>query len=117
MVFEGFEYGAARLVGVGAVGETAVFGEMENLLEIAGKFLGLHVESAEALDARRVHYPPSALQGNHLGERGGVLAGVVGIGDLGRAEIGTWHEAIDKGGLPHPAVAAEEGDLTWQQGL
>ena len=44
-----------------------------------------------------------------------MLAGVVGIGDLGGAEIGTGHETVDEGGLPYPAVAAEEGDLAGQQ--
>ena len=34
MVFKGLEHGTARLVGVGAVGETAVFGEAEDLTEI-----------------------------------------------------------------------------------
>ena len=40
--------------------------------------------------------------------------GVVGIGDLGGAEVGAWHEAVDEGGLPHPTVAAEECDLARQ---
>ena len=51
MVLEGLEHGTARFVGVGAVGETAVLGEMEDILEIAGNLLRLHVEGAETLDA------------------------------------------------------------------
>ena len=51
MVFQRFEYGTARFVGVSAVRETAVLREMENLLEVAGEFLWFHIERAKALDA------------------------------------------------------------------
>ena len=55
MVVKGFPDGTAWLVGVGTIGETAVLGEMENLLEIACQFLRLHIEGAEALDARSIN--------------------------------------------------------------
>ena len=35
MFFYSLQYGASGLVGVGAVGEAAVFGEVEDFLEIA----------------------------------------------------------------------------------
>ena len=57
MVFEGFEDSTAGFVGMGAVGETAVFGETEDLLEITCQFFGLHVEGAEAFDARSIDEP------------------------------------------------------------
>ena len=57
MVFEGLEDGTAGFVGVGTVGETAVFREAEDLGEVAGEFLGGHVEGAEAFDSRSVDEP------------------------------------------------------------
>ena len=101
-------------MGMGAVGEAAVLGIVENFLEITCQFLGLHIEGAKALDAWCINHPPT-LHGNHLGECGSMKAGVVGIGDLGGAEVGAWHEAVDEGGLPYPAVAAKEGNLAGQQ--
>ena len=130
VVFEGLKHGTARLVGVGAVGETAVFGEAEDLTEIGGEFFGFHIEGAEAFDARGIDEPPirrlsrtghpaltgttPTQEGNHFTEGGGVLAHLMGIGDFCRAEVDTRHEAIDDGGLPHPAVAAEERDLAFE---
>ena len=120
MVLEGLEHSTARFVGVGAVREAAVLGEMEDILEIAGNLLGLHVEGAKALDAWSV----DDIRGkrkvergkrNHLGEGGGVHAHVMGIGELGGAEVDTRHEAVDEGGLPHPTIAAEHGDLVFEQ--
>ena len=54
MVFDGFQHGTARLMGMGAVGKAALLGEFENLTEIAGNLFLLHIEGAEALDARGV---------------------------------------------------------------
>ena len=54
VVFDGFENGAARFVGVGAVGEAALLGELEDFAEIAGQLLTLHVEGAKTLDAWRI---------------------------------------------------------------
>ena len=105
VVFEGLEDGAAGFVGVGAVGETAVFREAEDLGEVAGEFLGGHVEGAEAFDSRSVDEPPFdrlrdrprlvSLPNHrnrirnpyHFTEGGGVLAEVVGGGDFGGAEV------------------------------
>ena len=56
VVFEGLEDGAAGFVGVGAVGETAVFREAEDLGEVAGEFLGGHVEGAEAFDEKSLSF-------------------------------------------------------------
>ena len=54
VVFYGFEYGTAWLMGMGAVGEAALLGEFEDFLEIAGQLLPFHIEGAEALDAGSV---------------------------------------------------------------
>ena len=57
VAFDGFQYGTARLVSVGAVRETTLLGEFKNLLEIAGQLLTLHIEGAKALDAWGVDEP------------------------------------------------------------
>ena len=116
VIFEGLKDGTAGLVGVGAVGKATVLGETENFFEITCQFFRFHIEGAKALDARCIDEPPLSNR-NHLAECSSMQAGVVGIGDLGGAEIGPGHEAIDEGGLPHPAVAAQEGDLAGQQRL
>ena len=135
VVFEGFEDGTTRFVGVGAVGEAAVFCKSEDLGEVAGEFFGGHVEGAEAFDARGVDEPGKGrrgsegrrerarrsldcarddTKGNHLAKSGGVLTEVVGGGDFGGAEVGLGDEAIDEGGLAYPTVATEERDLTFE---
>ena len=115
MGFEGLEYGTARLMGMGAVGETTVFGEAEDLTEIAGDLLGFHVKGAKALDARGVDDPTTA-QRNHLREGSGVLTCVVRIGDLCRTQVRLWHQTIDQRGFSHATVAAEKADLSIEQG-
>ena len=57
VVFDGFENGAARFVGVGTVGEAALLGKLEDFAEIAGEFLTFHVEGAETFDAWGVDEP------------------------------------------------------------
>ena len=115
MVFEGLEDGAAGFVGVGAVGETAVFRETEDLGEVAGEFLGGYVEGTEAFDSRSVYHPPPT-QRDHFTEGGGVLAEVVGGGDFGGAEVGIRNEAVDESGFPHATVTTEQRDLPFEQG-
>ena len=126
MVFDGFQDGTARLVGVGAVAEAAVLGEVENLLEVACQFLALHVEGAKTLNARRINEigsrtGKSGLSGisgqwNPLREGGGVLTRLVGLADVGRTQVGTWHEAVDECRLAHAAVATEQRYLAAEQG-
>ena len=121
VVFEGLEDGTAGFVGVGAVGETAVFRETEDLGEVAGEFLGGHVEGAEAFDTRSVYCPSLGKLGNraqrdHFTEGGGVLTEVMGIGDLCRTQVGMGHKAVDEGGFSHAAVATEQRDLPFEQG-
>ena len=99
VVFDGFEDSAARFVGVGTVGEAALFGELEYLLEIAGQLLALHIEGAEPLNARGVNKPGGFtvygftiyyLERNHLREGRGVHTCLVGIADVGYAQVGMW---------------------------
>ena len=124
MFLERLEYGTARLMGMGAVGEAAVFREPEDLGEIAGNLLGLHVEGAEALNPRGIDEPTfsagarprgKVLKGNHLGKGGGMLAHVMGVGNLRGAEVGPRHQTVDDRRLAHAAIAAEQGDLPIEQ--
>ena len=118
MVLDSLQDSAARLMGVGAVGEAAVLGEVEDFLEVAGQFLALHVEGAKALNARSVDEiaTPSPGEVNHLREGGGVLARLMGLADVGCAQVDAWHETINKGGLAHTAIATEQRYLATEQG-
>ena len=96
MVIQSLEHSATRLMGVGTVAETTVFGEMEYLLEIACQFLPLDIERAEALDTWSVNDIATGGQGKHLTERSGVHTRVMSIRNLCRSKIGVWQKAIDK---------------------
>ena len=61
MVFQGLEHRTAWLVGMGAIAEAAVLGELEDFLEVTGQLLLLHVEGAETLDAWSVDEPGCAV--------------------------------------------------------
>ena len=111
MFLKRLQHGTTRFVGMGAVGEPAILREVEDLLEIAREFLALHIEGAEALDARSIDQPSPTLQRDHLREGRGVLSRVMGIRNLGSAQVSLRHQAVDECGLPHPAVATEQGDL------
>ena len=140
MVFNSLQYRTARLMGVGTVRETALLGVLEDFLEIAGQLLTLHIKCAEALNAWRVddiggsplpldrrslarQEPPPTGGGfcatlgepYHLTKRRGMLTREMGIADFGCAEIGPRHQTVDDGGLPHPTIAAEQGDLTFKE--
>ena len=116
VVLHGLADGAPRLVGMRAVVETAVLGEVEDLAEIARQLLAPDVEGAETLDARRVDEVAAAGQREHLAESGGMHARVVGLGDVGRAQVGPGQDGVDERRFAHAAVAAEERRLTLQQG-
>lgn len=115
MVFEGFEHGAAWFVGVGAVGETAAARYLEQFREVARYLFWLHVERAEALDARCVDEPSSAGGLDHLAVGGGVHACVVGLADGCRPQVESWHEGVQQGRLPYAAVAAEDSDFRCEE--
>ena len=51
VVFDSFEYRTAGFMGVRAVRETALLGELEDFLEIACQLFALHVEGTETLDS------------------------------------------------------------------
>ena len=115
MLFERLENRATGFMGVGAIRETAVFREMEDLAEVTGKFLGFHVEGAKTFNTWRIDNPPPT-QGYHFRKGGGVLTEVMGIGDLCGAQVDMGNQTVDERGFTHSAVATEESDLPFKQG-
>lgn len=97
MVFYRLAHGAAGLVRVGAVAKAAIGRETEYLTEIMAYLLRLHVEGAEAFDARRVDDPAASGQPQHLAEGGGVGARVVRIRNLGGAQVHAGNETVEQG--------------------
>lgn len=115
MTFERFEHGAAWFVGVGAVGKTAAACYLEQFREVARYLFRLHVERAEALDARCVDEPSSAGGLDHLAVGGGVHACVVGLADGCRPQVESWYEGVQQGRLPYAAVPAEDSDFPGEE--
>ena len=76
-LFYGLAHGAVRLMGVGAVAIAAVGRDGEYLAEVMTNLLLFHIEGAEALHSRCVNEPPVIIEGEHLGEGGGVHACIV----------------------------------------
>ena len=60
-----------------AVAVAAVCRVPENLREIVTYLLVLHVERTESLDTRGIDYPAALGQREHLGECGGMHAGIM----------------------------------------
>ena len=130
VVFKCFQHCTARLMGMGAIAKTTIGRKTEYLAEIARQLFRLHVERAEALDARsvdevggwkvegggwKVEGGGLKVEGYHLAECGGVHTRVVSIANFCRLEVGIWYEPIDKGALPYPAIATEQRDLAFEQ--
>ena len=110
-LLHGLAHGAVGLVGVGAVAITAVGRDGKDLAEVVAYLLFLHIEGAEAFDTGGVDEPAALAEGEHLGEGGGVHAGVVALGDLGCAQAEVGQEGVDEGTLAYAGVAREEGGL------
>ena len=115
VIFYSFEDCATWFVGVGAVGEAAVFREAEYLGKVTSEFLGFHVESAKAFDARRINQPPAPYR-NHFTKGCRVLPEVVSVGDFGGTKVGMGNEAVDECGFTHPTVATKKRHLPFEQG-
>ena len=93
---------------VGAVAVAAVLSNVEDFAEVVPHLLFLHVNSAEAFDARGVDNPTSMVgQGVHLREGGRVGAFVVGVGDGTCARQRLAEDGIKQGALPYARVAAQ----------
>ena len=123
-VFERLQHSASRFVSVGAVRETAVLRKVEYLLEVAGKFLWLHVERAKALDAWSVYQEALRLaewqrqvDRYHLAECGGVLTSVVRVAYLSCTLTGARHQTIDERALAHSTIATKQCYLVLEQWL
>ena len=117
MFFESFQHGASWFVCMRAVVESAVFREVEYLLEIACQLLWLDVERPESSYAGRVDDVSSRGQLQHLAERGGVHSLVVSVAYLGRLEVNPGNEPVDECRFSHSAVAAHHGGLVLERGF
>ena len=106
MVFQSLQHSTTRLVSMRAVAELAVFREVENLTEIARKFFGFHVESAETFDAGRINNITTLRQFEHLTECRCVHTCIVCITDFSRTEVCFRQNLIDKCALSHATVTA-----------
>ena len=115
--FDSAAYGTTRLVAVGTVAVAAIGRGFEYFGKIVADLFFLHVEGAEALDARRVDEVAAAFEGKHFGEGGGVHALVVGGGDFACACCGFGQNGVEEGGLAHARIARQEGDAAAQFGL
>ena len=98
-----WEDGTAGFAAVDAVGVTALTAEIEDLAEIVADLLALHIDRAEALDARGVDDRSAGRIGGieevHLAEGGGVHTGVVRTGYIRSAGNGTAEEGIEQCGF------------------
>ena len=93
-----WEDGTAGFAAVDAVGVTALAAQSKDLAEIVADLLALHINRAEALDARGVDDRAAGRIGGieevHLGEGGGVHNGVVRTGYIPSAGNGTAGEGV-----------------------
>ena len=87
MLFEGFEYGATRLVDVRAVAESAIFAYAEYLREVVRNLVEFHIHHAETFNARGVYEVRLVVDGIHLAERSGVHTLVVIVRNLRSASM------------------------------
>ena len=89
--------------------EPAIFGKMEDFLEVMPHFLTLHVERTESFDAWRIDnvatYPSLFIQFIHLRESRSVFSCVVGIADFASLQVQVGQQIVDKRRLSHTAVA------------
>ena len=113
VLLHGFQHGAARFVPVRAVAVAAIGRSFKYLREVMSDFFPLHVEGAEALDARCVdEVAAGVVHGIHLGEGGGVHALVVSLRDFPRPCLRAGQDGVDEGGFSHARVAGEERDAS-----
>ena len=101
LLVESFEYGATGLMGVSAVSEAAFLRQSEYFREIMSYFFGREFDSAEAAYSGCVDDFASAGQIEHLGECGGVHAGVVCGRYFAGTQVEAGYECIDECGLAY----------------
>ena len=93
-------HGASRLVGVGAVAIFAIARACKDFAEVVGNIVA-KIHCAEAFHSRSVDKVSTAGQPVHLGEGGGVHAGVVSCRHIASAQVEAENQPVDKRGLPY----------------
>ena len=114
MFFQGFENGAARFVGMGAVVEPTRFGELENFAEVACEFFLVDVESAKSFNAWCVYDVASVGQLQHFAECRGVHSCVVRVGNFSSTQVGVRQQTVDNGRFANAAVATQQCYLAFE---
>ena len=110
-------HGASGLVGVGAIGETAIVRGGKNFFKIVRHFGFFKIDGAEPLHPRGVDNGAATGQIKHFAESGGVHTGVVTFRYVAHAQPGIRHESIDERTLPYPGITAEEGGVVGEHGF
>ena len=67
----------------------------------------VEIDCAESAYSRGIDYVATSRQRIHFRESCGVHAGVVGVGNLRRAQLQPRHKRIDKAALANPGIARE----------
>ena len=111
LLFEGFEDGTTGFVSVGAVAEAASLGYAEYFGKIMTNLFRLELHCAEAAYTGSVDDLAAAREVEHLGECGGMHAGVVGGRYGAGAQAEARYECVDERGLAHARVARQQAGL------
>mgnify|MGYP003459654271 CR=1 FL=1 len=112
--FHCFQNCASWFMGMCAVVEAAIFGEVEYLLEVACELFRFDIECAEAFYSWSVDYVSSFWQFKHLTECCGVSASIMGVAYLCRLQLYVRQQTVDKCRFANAAVAAEHGSFSCQ---
>ena len=115
VLVEGLEDGATWLVGVGAVAESAIFGDAENLREVVRNFVELHIYHTETFDARGVDEVRLFVDGIHFAEGGGVHTFVVIVRYLSCASVWVGYDLVDNSAFANARIARKEGDFAFEE--
>ena len=104
-VLDGFLHRTAWLMGMGAIGETALAHQVAHLGETLRQGLLLKVIQHKLLDARRVDNLCPEVEMVHLGKSGGVFAFLVIIGNLTDTDVQRGVEGVHECRLAHTGMA------------
>ena len=105
--FEGFDYGAVWLVGMGAVVETAIGSDFEYLGKEVRCFIFVHFDSAESSYSRGVYQITAvvARELEHFGKGSGMSTGIMHLRYGGSAQVEPGYQVVDEGGFAYAGVA------------
>jgi hypothetical protein len=100
---------------VGAITIFAVGRNFEYFRKIVSDLFFLHIECAEAFDARSVDNITVSFYGKHLGESGGMHSLIVISGDFAGFCFNSRQYSIDKSRFPYSRMSGEKSNLTFER--